>query len=453
MYKYKLSVFEKIGFGSGDMAINLVFSSMMLIITFFYTDVFGIRSEDLALLFIVVRLLDAVTDPLMGLLTEKFSTKNGRYRPYILYFSVPFGISIYLAFSTPDLDYNAKLMYAYASYIFVTLMFTAITIPYISLISVLTDDPKERLSANGYRLFFAKAAAFMVSIVVPQLAAYLGKNDIQSGYQYAMGLMGLLGTLFLLFCYFSTKERIHHGGEDIPVKDQVRTLFKNEQWIILCLACIFVSVGSVLRGTVAAYYAKYNMGGDASTVSYFLTVGVCAFICSVIISTWLTKKYCKIKVFRYSQIATFIISVLFFALAGTGSNLLSYALFFLLSFCSTLYAPIFWASIPDTIDYGFHKTGKRVSGLTFGGIAFCQKFGMGIAGALVGFLFTNFGYVPNAIQSSNSILGITLMLTIIPGVFHLLTGLVMFRYIINDKYYRSMDVENFSPTAKKVSEA
>lgn len=202
MYKYKLSVFEKIGFGSGDMAINLVFSSMMLIITFFYTDVFGIRSEDLALLFIVVRLIDAITDPIMGLLTEKIMTKHGRYRPYLLYFAVPFGISIYLAFRTPDVDYNSKLIYAYASYIFVTLMFTVITIPYISLISVLTDNPKDRLSANGYRLFFAKAAAFMVSIVVPPLAAYLGKDNIQTGYQYAMGLMGLMGTLFLLFCFF-----------------------------------------------------------------------------------------------------------------------------------------------------------------------------------------------------------------------------------------------------------
>lgn len=453
MYKYKLSILEKIGFGSGDMAINLVFSSMMLIITFFYTDVFGIRSEDLALLFIVVRLIDAITDPLMGILTEKVNSKNGRYRPYILYFSVPFGISIYLAFSTPDLDYNSKLIYAYASYIFVTLMFTAITIPYISLISVLTDDPKERLSANGYRLFFAKAAAFMVSIVVPQLAATLGENDLQSGYQYAMGLMGLLGTIFLLFCYFTTKEQINHIEFNVPVKEQVRTLFKNEQWIILCLACIFVSVGSVLRGTVAAYYAKYNMGGDATTVSYFLTVGVCAFICSVIISTWLTKKYCKINVFRYSQLATFIISVLFFLLSGSGDNLISYAMFFLLSFFSTLYAPIFWASIPDTIDYGFYKTGKRVSGLSFGGIAFCQKFGMGIAGALVGLLFTKFGYVPNALQSSHSLLGIALMLTIIPGVFHLLTGIIMFRYIITEEYYNSMNAENVLQTKEHLSEA
>lgn len=453
MDKYKLSTLEKVGFGSGDMAINLVFSSMMLIITFFYTDVFGIRSEDLALLFIVVRLIDAVTDPLMGLLTEKITTKNGRYRPYLLYFSVPFGISIFLAFSTPDLDYNSKLMYAYASYIFVTLMFTAITIPYISLISVLTDDLKERLSANGYRLFFAKAAAFMVSIVVPQLAAFWGKNDIQSGYQYAMGLMGLLGTIFLLFCYFTTKERIHHAGENIPVKKQMKILSNNGQWVILCIACVFVSTGSVLRGTVAAYYAKYNMGGDASTVSYFLSVGVCAFICSVIASTWLTKKYCKIKVFKYSQIVTFIISVIFFILSGTGNNLLSYALFFLLSFFSTLYAPIFWAAIPDTIDYGFYKTGKRVSGLAFGGIAFCQKFGMGIAGALVGFLFTKFGYMPNTVQSSYSMLGITLMLTVIPGIFHLLTGMIMWRYIITDKYYKNMCSKNILHTKDHLSEA
>lgn len=453
MYKHKLSIFEKIGFGAGDMAINLVFSSMMLIITFFYTDIFGIRSEDLVLLFIIVRLLDGITDPIMGLVTEKIVTRHGRYRPYLLYFAIPFGISIFLAFSTPDVDYNTKLIYAYASYIFVTLMFTVITIPYISLISVLTDDPKERLSANGYRLFFAKAAAFMVSIVVPPLAAYLGSSNIQSGYQYAMGLMGLMGTIFLLFCFFSTKERIHYKSDNLPFKEQMKILLKNDQWIILCLSCIFVSVGSVLRGSVAAYYAKYNLGGDSVTISYFLTVGVSAFICSVITSTWLTKKYCKIKVFKYSQIATFIISIVFFMNADNQSFVLSCFLFFVLSFLSTLYAPIFWASIPETVDYGFYKTGTRVSGLAFGGIAFCQKFGMGIAGALVGYLLSYFDYVPNVNQSHSSIMGITLMLTIIPGVFHLLTGIVMSKYMITEKYHQSINTTNALVDCKKISEA
>lgn len=181
------------------------------------------------------------------------------------------------------------------------------------------------------------------------------------------------------------------------------------------------------------------MAGDALTVSYFLTVGVTAFICSVIASTWLTKTHCKIKVFKYSQIATFIVSVLFYMLSGSENAVLPYVLFFMLSFCSTLYAPIFWASIPDTVDYGAHKTGKRVSGLAFGGIAFCQKLGMGIAGAFVGYLLTYFGYMPNVVQTPQSIMGITLMLTIIPGIFHLLTGIIMFKYIITEKYYRSMN--------------
>jgi GPH family glycoside/pentoside/hexuronide:cation symporter len=166
----KLTVLEKIGFGAGDMAVNVVISSMMLIITYFYTDVFGLRPSDLALMFIAVRGLDAVADPGMGLITDRITTRWGRYRPYFLIFSVPFGLSVFFVFSTPDLAHNAKLVYAYVTFGLVMLIFTSITIPYISLISVLTDDPQERLSANGYRLFCAKIAAFLVTIIVPQLA-------------------------------------------------------------------------------------------------------------------------------------------------------------------------------------------------------------------------------------------------------------------------------------------
>src|SRR5210317_543963 len=179
----KLSILEKIGYGSGDAAVNVVISSMFLIITFFYTDVYGLKATDMALMFLLVRFIDAVSDPLMGLITDKYKFKSGRFRPYFLYLSVPFGISVFLTFTTPGFDYTGKLIYAYLTYVFVTLMFTSVTIPYISLIGVLTSDPKERLSANGYRLFFAKVAAFLVSIVVPILAEKFGKSDMGRGYQ------------------------------------------------------------------------------------------------------------------------------------------------------------------------------------------------------------------------------------------------------------------------------
>ncbi|PMM05363.1 sodium:galactoside symporter [Vibrio kanaloae] len=425
MYKYKLPVLEKVGFGAGDMAVNVVISSMMLIITFFYTDIFGIKPEDLAMLFIVVRLIDAVTDPLMGMITDKFTSRWGRYRQYLLFLAIPFGVSVYLAFSTPDGDYNTKLVYAYATYILITVMFTAVTIPYISLISVMTDDPKERLSANGYRLFFAKIAAFLVTIIVPQLSTAWGQDNIQLGYQYSMGLMG---TLLFLFCFATTKERIEHVVDKKSFKDQVKLLMRNDQWLVLCAVCV------------------------TGTISAFLATGVGAAILAMVASTWITKKYCKIKLFRYSQVSVLLLSLMLYVFVGREDLALAFVLYFLVSFVVDLHAPVFWSAIAEAVDYGAYKTGQRVSGLAFGGISFSQKLGMGIGGAVVGWLLTYFNYVPNEAQSDYALTGIALMLTVIPGFFHFLMGSLMSKYKVTDKYYQSMTAANIQGGKKNLSE-
>ncbi len=434
----KLSTLEKIGFGAGDMAVNVVWSSMALIITFFYTDVFGLRASDLAALFLTVRFVDAFTDPLMGLLTDKVNTRWGRYRPYFLWLAVPFGVSIFLTFMTPELGYNGKLLWAYATYVLLTLMFTAVTIPYISLIGVLTDAPKERLSANGYRLFCAKVAAFLVTIIVPVLAANWGAGQIARGYQTAMGLMALLATTLFLFCFFTTTERLQHAVEKKPVRRQARLLLANDQWLILCGVCVIGTIGYVVRGAVAAYYAKYYLGGDAVLLSRFLATGVIAAILAMVASTWITKRYCKIKMFRWSQIAVGVISAAMYLSVQPGDTALAFGLYFLLSFVVDLHAPVFWSAIAEAIDYGENKLGERVSGLAWGGISFCQKAGMGIGGAIVGWLLTFYDYVPDQTQSPFTLNGIALMLTVIPGVFHFGMGLLMFRYRITDAFYRTM---------------
>jgi len=437
----KLGLLEKIGYGAGDMAVNVVISSMMLIITFFYTDIFGLRASDLAALFIVVRLIDAFTDPLMGLVTDRYTTRWGRYRPYFLVLAVPFGISVFLTFSTPDADYNGKLVWAYATYIGVTLMFTAVTIPYISLIGVLTDDPQERLSANGYRLFFAKIAAFLVTIIVPQLAEWWSPGQLSAGYRVAMGCMGAMAALLFLFCFFTTTERIEHVVDHKPITEQLRLLMRNDQWLILCGVCVTGTIGYVIRGSVAAYYAKYYLGGSAKMISLFLSTGVGAAILAMIVSTWITKRYCKVRLFRESQLAVAVISVAMFLLVGPGDVMLAFVLYFLLSLVVDLHAPVFWSAIAEAVDYGQHKTRKRVSGLAFGGISFCQKAGMGVAGAIVGCLLTFYRYVPDQTQSAFTLTGIALMLTVIPGAFHGLMGLLMFRYRITDDFYHAMAAE------------
>ncbi len=434
----KLSFFEKIGYGSGDAAVNVVISSMFLIITFFYTDVFGLKPKDMAILFLLVRFIDALADPIMGLITDKFTTRWGRYRPYFLFLSVPFGISVFLTFTTPDFDYTGKLIYAYVTYIFVNLMFTTVTIPYISLIGVLTSDSKERLSANGFRLFFAKIAAFLVSIVVPILAEKLGKDDLAKGYQLAMGIMALLGTLLFLFCFFTTKERVEHEVDKKPVSEQLKLLFKNGQWTLLFGVCFFGTVGYVIRGSVAIFYAKYFLGGDASVQSTFMATGVTAAILAMPVSTYITKHYCKIKLFKWTQLAVGAISLVMFFVVKPGDMVLAYVIYFILSFVVDLHAPVFWSAIAEAVDYGHAETGKRVSGLSFGGISFAQKAGMGVAGAAVGYLLDFFEYTPDGVQNETTLIGLALMLTIIPGVFHVIMGGLMFRYKITDEYYETI---------------
>ena len=434
----KLSFFEKIGYGSGDAAVNVVISSMFLIITFFYTDVFGLKPKDMAILFLLVRFIDALADPIMGLITDKFTTRWGRYRPYFLFLSVPFGLSVFLTFTTPDFDYTGKLIYAYVTYIFVNLMFTTVTIPYISLIGVLTSDSKERLSANGFRLFFAKIAAFLVSIVVPILAEKLGKNDLARGYQLAMGIMALLGTLLFLFCFFTTKERVEHEVDKKPVLEQLKLLFKNGQWTLLFGVCFFGTVGYVIRGSVAIFYAKYFLGGDASVQSTFMATGVTAAILAMPVSTYITKHYCKIKLFRWTQLAVGAISLVMFFVVKPGDMVLAYVIYFILSFVVDLHAPVFWSAIAEAVDYGHAESGKRVSGLSFGGISFAQKAGMGVAGAAVGYLLDFFEYTPDGVQGESTLIGLALMLTIIPGVFHVIMGGLMFRYKITDEYYETI---------------
>lgn len=435
----KLSIGEKIGFGAGDMALNVVISSMMLIITYYYTDIFGLSPIDMGILFFTVKFVGAISDLVMGQITDRFTFLQGRYRPWLLWLAIPYAVSVFFVFTTPSWEYDAKLIWAYSTYIMMTLITSGVGIPYISLPSAITSDPKEKLSANGYRLFLAKIGAFMVAAVVPVVSGMW--EDKALGYQIAMAIMSLVGAVMFLFCYFKTTERVTHVVEHQPLWTQFLQLLKNDQWLILVAVCITGTIGYVIRGSVAIYYAKYYLGGDDALVSAFISTGVVAAILAMIASTWITKVYCKIKLFRYTQLLVAVLSAAIYFLVGREDVVLAFVLYFLLSFVVDLHAPVFWSIISETIDYGQVKNGKRVSGFAYGGISVGQKAGMGIAGFMVGWLLTYFQYVPNQAQTDFSLMGIALMLSIIPGFFHALMGLFMFKYRINDGYYADLKTE------------
>ncbi|WGL16055.1 MFS transporter [Microbulbifer bruguierae] len=443
----KLSVFEKAGFGAGDMAVNVMIAAMFYFMQYFYTDIFGLKPVHVGTLFLAARLIDAFSDPLMGLITDKFKGRHGRFRPYFLYLSIPYGFAVFLLFTTPDLDYNAKLVWAYVTYLFATLMFTGVAIPYISYIGVLTNDPQERLSANGYRMFFAKIANVVIVTSVPTLALWWGDGNPAKGYQLAMGFMSLIGVGLLMLCFFTTRERVEHIVDRQPLGQQLKLLLQNDQWLVLAGACILGTIGYALRGGVAFYYAIYYLGGTETLASKFTGAGIAASIVSMVASTWITKRFCKIKLFSWSQMLVGLISVLMFFAVSPGDIVLAFVLYIILSFVVDLHAPVFWSAIAEAVDYGHVKEGKRVSGLAFGGISFCQKAGAGLAGFITGLLLTYFNYQAGETQSEFTLTGIALMLTIIPGLFHFLLGLLMKKYIITDDYYHSLKKGHAQPSA------
>jgi len=437
MKSSKLSLIEKVGFGAGDAAVNIVWSALAIIITFFYTDVYRLNVAHIALLGLLPRLIDAFADVAMGMFTDGRTTRWGRYRPYLFAFAVPFGVSIMLVFTTPDLSYTGKLIWAYATYILMMLVFTCITIPYISLPAVLTDDPQQRLSANGYRLFFAKGASLLVNTFVPVFAARWGQAHIAHGYQVSMAIMAVAATLLFFFCFFTTKERVVHKNDRKPLGEQLKLLASNSQWLCLAGACVIGTIGYVIRGSVGLYYAKYFLGGDAKLQAAFITVGIVGNILAMVASTWLTKFVCKIQVFRWSQLITFVLSVAMYIVVAPGAVAAAFVMYFLINFIVDFQAPVFWSLISESVDYGQVKQGKRVAGLAFGGISFCQKMGMSLAAGMVGLLLTFYHYQPDVVQSAFTLNGIALMLTVIPGAFHLGMGLLMYRYFVTDSYYNA----------------
>ncbi len=440
----KLGVIEKIGFGAGDAAVNVVWSALNIIIVFFYTDIFGLTAVHAGWLMLIPRLIDAFADVAMGAYTDSHTTRWGRYRPYFLIGAVPFGLSIMLVFTTPDFSYAGKHIYAYATYILMMLVFTSVTIPYISLPAVLTADPQERLSANGYRLFFAKAASLAVNIFVPLYAKYYaerwGSDQVSKGYQIAMAVMAAMATFLFIFCFLTTTERVTHKSERKPLGQQLGLLFLNSQWMILAGVCLIGTMGYVLRGSLGFYYAKYFLGGDEKMQSAFVTAGIVGNILSMVASTWITKYYCKIKLFRWSQILTFVVSLIMCVAVRPGNVAAAFVLYFLINFIVDLQGPVFWSIISEAVDYGQVNSGKRVAGMAFGGISFCQKMGMSVAGGMAGWMLALFGYKEPIngvaqVQSALTLNGIAILLTIVPGIFHLIVAFLMFKYFITDKYY------------------
>ncbi|MFC4653758.1 MULTISPECIES: glycoside-pentoside-hexuronide (GPH):cation symporter [Rheinheimera] len=427
-----LKVREKIAYGLGDTASNIVFQTVMMFLAFFYTDIYGLSPAFVGFMFLAVRIIDAVTDPLMGAFADRVQSKYGKFRPFILFGALPFGVISVMAFTTPDFSADGKMIYAFVTYTLLMLVYTAVNIPYCALGGVLTADPKERVSVQSYRFVCAFIGGLLVSSLTLPLVDYFGAGDKAKGYQLTILVMSILGVGMFLLCFAGTKERIQTQIEaKRPFKEDFKALWQNDQWRVLSLAAIFLLTGNVLKNTIAIYYVKYYLQ-QPDSITLFITLGMLSSMLGCMLAQPLAQKVCKVKAYIGLQLAAAAFCALAYWIAAD-QLWFAFAAFMAWNFCFNAATPLLWAKMADAVDYGQWKTGVRTTGMVYSSIIFFIKLGLAIGGAAAGWLLSGFGYQADVEQTEQAKHGILLSFTLLPAIGSVLVALVMRSYLLNTK--------------------
>ncbi len=426
----RLSVREKVGYGIGDAAANFIFQTMIIFQLAFYTDTFGITAAAAGTLFLVVRVFDAAFDPLMGVIADRTNTRWGKFRPWILWTAVPFGIMGFLAFTTPDLSPSGKLAYAYVTYILLMMVYSANNLPYSALSGVMTGDVVQRTSLSSYRMVFAMASQLVIQgLALPMVKQFGGGNDAL-GYKITMGIFSALAVVFFLITFATTRERVRPDpAQKSSIGQDFADLVSNGPWKAMFALTIILFVTLALRGGVMVYFFKYYVGRE-DMFGPFNVIGTGATIIGVLLSKPVAERIGKRRLFVIGLLGTVVFTAAFILLPPNTLPLII-ATEALRQFAYGFTIPLLWAMMADVADFSEWKNRRRATAVIFSAIIFGLKAGLGIGGAIGGYLLDAYGYVPNAVQSTHALLGIRLAASIYPAIAFLLCAVCLTFYRID----------------------
>ncbi|MBD0724422.1 MFS transporter [Flavobacterium sp. L1I52] len=457
----KLSIKEKIGYSLGDLAANLVFQTLMTYLAYFYTDIYGLSPTDSSIIMLIVGLIAAfIFNPVIGAIADRTNSKWGKFRPWILWTSVPLGVVALLAFSTPNFAYQGKVIYAVITYSCLLLLYAANNLPYSALSGVITGEMAERNSLSSYRFVAVMFAQFFVQVFMLGIIKSAGNGDKAIGIEKVMTILAIIGTIMLLITFFTTKERIVPKPEQkSSVKEDLGDLIKNKPWLIMLTLTTLVFITLALKGGSYVYYFENYVDKEQLTVfiqpilnilsslglnhfgddpisagfGLFNAGGIIFMIVGITLSKKLADKYGKRDIFRFFLFISTLFIIAFYFYPPQSVSLMFLSQIFH-GFFYGITIPVLWAMIADVADFSEWKTNRRATAIIFSAMMVGLKTGLSIGGALTTSLLGIFNYIPNSLQQPESAVnGIKLLVSIFPAIPFLLGVGLLFFYEIDKK--------------------
>ncbi len=469
---HTLSIREKLGYSLGDLAANLIFQTLITYLAFFYTDVYRLPPATAATIIFVIGVLGAfVFTPLIGIAADRTVSRWGKFRPWILWTAIPFGVLSLLAFSTPDLAPRAKVVYALATYGLLMLVYAANNLPYSALSGVLTGSMAQRNSLSAYRFVAVMIAQFIIQVLLLPLVLILGDGDRVLGFERVMTVFAVVGTVFFLITFATTRERIVPAKEQTAgVLQDLSDLLRNRPWKVMLALTILVFINLSLKGGTYVYYFQYYMSEAAlagfldtsgfngvigavnatlnglglagfawpkdpatSAFSLFNACGIVCMILGIGVSRRLADRFGKRDVFGGALLVSTVFLLAFYFFPPTAVAV-AFAAFMLHGFCYGVTIPLLWAMIADVADYSEWKNHRRATAIVFSAMLCGLKIGLSIGGALVAGILAHHGYQAGAPQQPEAVVdGIRLTVSVYCSLPFLAAVALLFLYEINKR--------------------
>jgi len=438
----RLSFKEKFAYGLGDTASNFYFQAFNLFLVYYYTDIFGLPSAAVGTLMFVTPILIAALNPVIGVVADRTTTRWGKFRPWILWGAIPYGVLGWLMFINPAFSVHGKLVFAWITYTLTLIAYAAINTPYGALMGVMSPSSADRTSLSSFRFACAFLGALLIGWLVPWMKDALtgeGGNPAD-GFRNTMTIFAVISVGMFLFTFFNTRERVvappvQPGSLKLDLLD----LKSNGPWLVLFLVAFLNLTNTGMRNGAGIYYFKYCVGHE-SAIGTFNLVGFLCFIAGALSTKLFTRFFSRRKLMIWLTIINALgIGACYFV---DPHNLpVLYVLNIVASLAAGPTPAIVWSMYADSADYGEWKFGRRATGLIFSATVFAQKVGLALGSAMIGWLLAYVGFVANAAQTPQSLHGITLLFSLLPGALALLAGLAMWLYALDEPQVKRMELE------------